>query len=78
VYVIDDGRGFDTSTVSPEKTSLFKAQLKAREAGGTLTIRSITRPQAQHGTTVILRLPFPDTEEPMHSGPLPHSMVQEY
>jgi len=78
VYIIDDGRGFETSAVSPEKTSLFKAQLKAREAGGTLTIRSITRPQAQHGTTVILRLPFPETERPKDSGPLPHSMVQEF
>ena len=78
VYIIDDGRGFETSAVSPEKTSLFKAQLKAREAGGTLTIRSITRPQAQHGTTVILRLPFPETERPKDSRPLPHSMVQEF
>jgi signal transduction histidine kinase len=78
VYIIDDGRGFDTSAVSPEKTSLFKAQLKAREAGGTLTIRSIPRPQAQHGTTVILRLPFSETERPKDSGPLPHSMVQEF
>jgi len=78
VYIIDDGRGFETSAVSPDKTSLFKAQLKAREAGGTLTIRSITRPQAQHGTTVILRLPFPETERPKDSGPLPHSMVQEF
>jgi anti-sigma regulatory factor (Ser/Thr protein kinase) len=78
VYIIDDGRGFETSAVSPEKTSLFKAQLKAREAGGTLTIRSITRPKAQHGTTVILRLPFPETERPKDSGPLPHSMVQEF
>jgi signal transduction histidine kinase len=78
VYIIDDGRGFETSAVSPEKTSLFKAQLKAREAGGTLTIRSIPRPQAQHGTTVILRLPFSETERPKDSGPLPHSMVQEF
>ncbi len=78
VYIIDDGRGFDTNAVSPEKTSLFKARLKAREAGGTLTIRSIARPQAQHGTTVILRLPFPETERPKGSGPLSHSMVQEF
>lgn len=78
VYIIDDGRGFDTSAISPEKTSLFKMQLKAREAGGTLTIRSIPRPQVQHGTTVILRLPFPETERPKDAGPLPHSMVEEF
>jgi signal transduction histidine kinase len=78
VYVIDDGRGFDKSAVSPEKTSLFKAELKAREAGGTLTIRSIPRSQAQHGTTVILRLPFPGAQRPRHSGLLPQSMVEEY
>jgi signal transduction histidine kinase len=78
VYVIDDGRGFDKSAVSPEKTSLFKAELKAREAGGTLTIRSIPRSQAQHGTTVILRLPFPGAQRPRHSRPLPQSMVEEY
>ncbi|HEX6480508.1 MAG TPA: hypothetical protein VF043_16855 [Ktedonobacteraceae bacterium] len=78
VFVIDDGRGFDTSAISPEKTSLFKAQLKAREAGGTLTIRSIPRSQAQHGTTVILRLPFPNSEKSGHSRSLPHSMVEEY
>jgi signal transduction histidine kinase len=78
VFVIDDGRGFDKSAVSPEKTSLFKAELKAREAGGTLTIRSIPRSQAQHGTTVILRLPFPGAQRPRHSRPLPQSMVEEY
>src|SRR5438445_11092427 len=33
VYITDDGHGFDTSKISPEKTSLFKAQLKAREDG---------------------------------------------
>lgn len=62
VFIIDDGRGFDVTGISPEKTSLFKAELKAREAGGTLLIRSIQRPQAQHGTTVILKLPFPKDE----------------
>jgi signal transduction histidine kinase len=77
VYVIDDGRGFDTSAISPEKTSLFKAELKAREAGGTLTIRSIPRSQAQHGTTVILHLPFPDAQRPRYSGSLSQSMVEE-
>lgn len=64
VFIIDDGRGFDVAGISPEKTSLFKAELKAREAGGTLLIRSIQRPQAQHGTTVILKLPFPNDEQP--------------
>ena len=62
VFIIDDGRGFDVTSISPEKTSLFKAELKAREAGGTLLIRSMQRPQAQHGTTVILKLPFPKDE----------------
>lgn len=71
VYIIDDGRGFDTSSISPDKTSLFKAQLKAREAGGSLTIISVPRPQAQHGTTVLLSLPLPQPEQVMpHSGPL--------
>ena len=51
IYITDDGRGFDPGAISTEKTSLFKAQLKVREAGGTLTISSITRPQSQHGTT---------------------------
>ncbi len=59
VYITDDGHGFDASAVSPEKTSLFKAELKAREAGGTLVIRSIPCPQDQHGTTVLLRVPLP-------------------
>lgn len=59
VLIIDDGRGFDITGISPEKTSLFKAELKAREAGGTLLLRSLPRPHAQHGTTVILKLPLP-------------------
>ena len=62
VYITDDGRGFDTSSISPEKTSLFKARLKAREAGGILLIKSVTRPKVEHGTTVMLRLPIPHTE----------------
>lgn len=62
VMVIDDGRGFDITSISPEKTSLFKAELKVREAGGTLLLRSLPRPQAQHGTTVMLKLPFPAAE----------------
>lgn len=63
VFIIDDGRGFDLSSVPSEKTSLFKAELKAREAGGTLLIRSTPRSLAQHGTTVILSLPFPADEQ---------------
>jgi len=78
VYIIDDGRGFDTNAIPPDKTSLFKAQLKAREAGGSLEIRSIPRPQAQHGTIVILRLPIPHNEQSPRSGPLPSSRVQGY
>ncbi len=75
VYITDNGRGFDPKAISPEKTSLFKAQLKVREAGGTLTISSVTRPQPQQGTTLILRLPFPDGQQAPRSGPLPGSMV---
>src|SRR5205823_2898105 len=37
VSISDDGRGFDPNMIPLEKTSLFKAQLKAREIGGTLT-----------------------------------------
>src|SRR6185312_5351400 len=59
IFVIDDGRGFDVADIPPEKTSMFKAELKTREAGGTLLIRSTPRPLAQHGTTIILKLPFP-------------------
>src|SRR5439155_13503523 len=62
VYITDDGRGFDTSSISPEETSLFKARLKAREAGGILAIKSIPRPQVEHGTTVMLRLPIAHSE----------------
>ena len=75
VYITDNGRGFDPKAISPEKTSLFKAQLKVREAGGTLTISSVARPQPQQGTTLILRLPFPDGQQAPRSGPLPGSMV---
>ncbi len=77
VYITDDGRGFDKSAISPEKTSLFKAQLKVREAGGTLTISSVPRPQPQHGTTIILRLPFPDSKRAQTTRPLPDSLVRE-
>jgi signal transduction histidine kinase len=75
IYITDDGRGFDPNAISPEKTSLFKAQLKVREAGGTLTISSVPRPKPQHGTTIILRLPFPDSKRPLNTRPLPSSMV---
>jgi signal transduction histidine kinase len=59
VSVVDDGRGFDINGVPPEKTSLFKAQLKAREAGGRLTITSAPRNQPEHGTTITLCIPLP-------------------
>src|SRR5262249_37089442 len=59
VSISDDGCGFDPNAVAPEKTSLFKAHLKTREAGGVLTIQSVARPQAQHGTMLLLRLPIP-------------------
>ena len=75
IYITDDGRGFDPGAISPEKTSLFKAQLKVREAGGTLTISSVPRPQPQHGTTIIVRLPFPNSKRPLNTRPLPGSKV---
>jgi signal transduction histidine kinase len=64
VLVTDDGRGFDADNIPLEKTSLFKARLKAREAGGSLMISSTIRPQAGHGTVVSLRVPLPQSEEP--------------
>ena len=70
VTITDDGKGFDIKAIAPEKTSMFKARLKAREASGTLTIVSVPRPQAEHGTKVILRLPFPQTGRKFYSGPL--------
>ena len=70
VTVADDGKGFDINAIAPEKTSLFKARLKAREAGGTLSILSVPRPQAEHGTKVQLRLPFPQARRKFYSGPL--------
>jgi anti-sigma regulatory factor (Ser/Thr protein kinase) len=77
IYITDDGRGFNPSAISPEKTSLFKAQLKVREAGGTLSISSVARPQPQHGTTIILRLPFPNSKRPLNTRPLSSSKVTE-
>ncbi len=62
VIISDDGRGFDKSSVPPEKASMFKAHLKVREAGGTLLIRSTPRPLPRSGTTLILTLPLPGEE----------------
>jgi anti-sigma regulatory factor (Ser/Thr protein kinase) len=76
IYIIDDGRGFDANIIAPEKTSLFKARLKTREAGGTLLIRSLPRPHAEHGTTIILRLPLPPASNAAPDKPRPESMVQ--
>jgi signal transduction histidine kinase len=76
VYIIDDGRGFDTSNISPEKTSIFKAQLKAREAGGVLHVTSFYRSGVQHGTTVQLRVPVPQAVRAPRTGPLPESTLQ--
>jgi len=70
VTIADDGKGFDINAIAPEKTSLFKARLKAREAGGTLSILSVPRPQAEHGTKVQLRLSFPQARRKFYSGPL--------
>ena len=77
IYITDDGRGFNPSAISPEKTSLFKAQLKVREAGGSLSISSVARPQPQHGTTIILRLPFPNSKRQLNTRPLSSSKVTE-
>lgn len=63
IVIQDDGRGFVLADIPPEKTSLFKAELKAREAGGTLLIHSTPRPLDQHGTMIMLSLPFPESEE---------------
>lgn len=77
IMITDDGHGFDVSAVPPEKTSLFKARLKAREAGGTLTIYSAPRSQPQYGTTILLALPLPPSEKVPHTGPLSESLVEE-
>lgn len=58
VSIADDGRGFDPNAISPEKTSLFKAHLKAREANGVVSIQSVPRPHLEHGTKILLRIPL--------------------
>ena len=58
IFITDDGRGFEVGNIPLEKTSLFKAQLKAREAGGVITLTSLPYPQPNHGTTVLLHLPL--------------------
>ena len=68
VYISDDGRGFDPEHIPLEKTSLFKAKLKAREAGGMVAIKSAPRPQPDHGTIVILHIPLPVPEKSTPSG----------
>ncbi len=59
IVIKDDGHGFDPKTISPDKTSLFKAGLKADEAGGELLIKSLPSSNIEHGTTITLRLPLP-------------------
>ncbi len=78
VLISDDGRGFDYRNVPPEKTSLFKAQLKAKEAGGAIAIQSTPRSQPEHGTKVLLRIPLPQTAHSVdtNTGPLLESRVQ--
>ena len=76
VTVSDNGRGFDTESIPLEKTSLFKARLKVREARGTLAIRSVLRPQAEHGTQLILRLPLPPSMVQADESMLIESKVQ--
>lgn len=58
VEIADDGRGFDAQNIPPEKTSLFKAELKVHAAHGTIQIHSIPRPQAHHGTIITLDIPL--------------------
>jgi anti-sigma regulatory factor (Ser/Thr protein kinase) len=70
VYIVDDGCGFEPNAIAPQKISLFKAQLKAREAGGMMTIQSVSRSHAEHGTTIMLRIPVPLLERNAPSGPL--------
>lgn len=70
VCIVDDGCGFDPNAISSQKISLFKAQLKAREAGGIMTIQSISRPHAEHGTTIMLHIPVSLLERNANSGPL--------
>lgn len=79
IMITDDGHGFDPNAIPHDKTSLFKAILKAREAGGSLTIYSAPRSQPQHGTTILLRLPLPPPERTIHytTRPLPESLVEE-
>lgn len=76
VTISDNGRGFDTESIPLEKTSLFKARLKIREAGGTLHIHSIQRPQTDHGTQLILRLPLPPATVQEDENTLIESKVQ--
>lgn len=76
VLITDDGRGFDPKSVPPEKTSLFKAQLKAKEVGGAVAIKSIPRSQPDHGTKVLLRIPLPALEGNINTGPLLESKIQ--
>jgi len=77
IMITDDGHGFDVSAVPLDKTSLFKAKLKAREAGGTLAIYSAPRSQPQYGTTILLSLPLPPSEKVPHTGPLSETLVEE-
>ncbi|HZR40886.1 MAG TPA: hypothetical protein VFB12_12250, partial [Ktedonobacteraceae bacterium] len=78
VYITDDGRGFDINAIPPEKTSLFKALLKVREAGGTMSIKSVPRPQFEHGTTIMLRIPLPLIERsPAPEPPRESEQAQE-
>ncbi len=76
VLISDDGRGFDPRDVPPEKTSLFKAQLKAKEADGVVAIQSIPRSQPDHGTRVLLRIPLHRQANNIDTGPLLESRVQ--
>ncbi|WP_126548901.1 sensor histidine kinase [Dictyobacter kobayashii] len=59
VEIADDGHGFDVTAIPPEKTSIFKADLKVRAAHGTLHLESTPRPNPHHGTIIRLEIPLP-------------------
>jgi signal transduction histidine kinase len=63
ITISDDGRGFDPERIPTEKTSLFKARLKVREIGGTLTVQSSPRSRLSRGTTITVRIPLPQLEK---------------
>lgn len=72
VVMSDDGRGFDPDRIPIEKTSLFKASLKVRALGGTLTVQSSARSRLMRGTSVTMRIPLP-TQRRETTTPIPET-----